>query len=343
MKMKKSMRKFGIALCLVASMGLVAGCGGAPKTDEPAEAGGELAPSEKMVTVGISQFADQPSLDNCRVGFIEGLKQEGFEEGKNLTIKTNSAQADPANANQIAQNFVSSNYDLICAIATPAAQAAYNAADPKGIPVIYTAVSDPIAAGLTVDGKPGLGVSGTCDQLPLEKQVAMIRALMPDAKTIGIIYSTNEANSISHIAQLEEIVPKYDFTLETIGVNTAADIPMAVDSILTKVDCLNNLTDNLVVNSLAVVLDKANAKGIPVFGSEEEQVKMGCVASESINYVDLGIQTGKMAARVLKGEDIKAMAYETVADSELVINSKVMADFKITLPEDMQGRDVSGE
>lgn len=338
--MKKSMKKIGVALVLVASMGLVGGCG-TPKVDAPAPAADA---KEKMVTVGISQFADQPSLDNCRVGFIEGLKQGGFEEGKNLTIKVNSAQTDPANANQIAQNFVSSKVDLICGIATPAAQSAYNAAESKGIPVIYTAVSDPIAAGLTMEGgKPGLAVSGTCDQLPLEKQVAMIRAMMPDAKTIGIIYSTSEANSISHIAQLEEIVPKYNFTLETIGVSAQGDIPMAVDSILTKVDCINNLTDNLVVNSLAVVLDKANAKGIPVFGSEVEQVKMGCAASESINYVDLGIQTGKMAARVLNGEDIKTMAYETVADSELVVNSKVMAGFGLTLPKDMTAKDVSAE
>jgi len=318
--MKKTMKKIGVAVSLLACMGLVAGCGG---NDE----------KQQNVTIGINQFADHGSLDNCREGFIEGLRQAGFEEGVNVEFEYSNANADPGIANQIAQNHAANDVDLMCAIATPSAQAAYNAALDKEIPVIYTAVSDPEAAGLAGEG---MKVTGTSDLLPLDEQIAMIRQLMPEAKTIGVLYCTSEANSISNIARLEQIVPEYGFTLVTKGVSAPADIPMATDSILTQVDCLTNLTDNTIVNSLAVVLDKANAKGIPVFGSEVEQVKLGCAAAANIDYYKLGIMTGQMAAKVLNGEDITTIPYEIITDNELVVNSEVLAKYNIVVPEGME-------
>lgn len=324
--MKKTMKKIGVAMSLFACMGLVAGCGGGKDT------------KQEVYTVGINQFADHGSLHNCREGFIEGLAQAGFEEGVNIEFDYSNANADPGIANQIAQSHASKNVDLICAIATPSAQASYNAAEQKGIPVIYTAVSDPEAAGLAGDG---MAVTGTSDALPLEEQVAMIRQLMPEAKTIGVLYCTSEANSISQIALLEEIVPRYNFTLVTKGVSAPADIPMATDSILTQVDCLTNLTDNTIVNSLAVVLDKANAKNIPVFGSEVEQVKLGCAAAANIDYYKLGIMTGKMAAKVLNGEDITTIPFEVITDNELVVNSDVLAKYNMVVPEGMDVKEAS--
>ena len=329
--MKKTMKKLGVVLSLAACMGMMmTGCGGnqsaGNKTDGQEQ--------EKTYTIGINQFANHGSLDNCREGFIEGLRQAGLEEGVNVTFEYSNANADP---NQIAESHVSTGVDLICAIATPSAQASYNAAEPKGIPVIYTAVSDPVAAGLaTEDNGAGMAVTGTSDLLPLEEQVAMIRQLMPEAKTIGVLYCTSEANSISNIARLEEIVPKYDFTLVTKGVSATADIPMATDAILNEVDCLTNLTDNTVVNSLSVVLDKANAKGIPVFGSEVEQVKLGCAAAANIDYYKLGIMTGQMAVKVLNGTDITTMPFEVITDNELVVNSEVLEKFGLIVPEGME-------
>ena len=179
-------------------------------------------------------------------------------------------------------------------------------------------------------------VTGTSDLLPLDEQVAMIRQLMPEAKTIGVLYTTSEENSISNIARLEEIVKEYDFTLVTKGISAPADIPMAADAILNQVDCLTNLTDNTVVNSLSVILDKANAKGIPVFGSEVEQVKLGCAAAANIDYYKLGIMTGKMAAEVLNGKDITTIPYETITDNEIVVNSEVLANFGLSVPEGME-------
>ena len=144
------------------------------------------------------------SLDNCREGFLEGLKEEGIEEGKNLTVDYKNAEAAMDVANQIAQGFVSDGVDLICAIATPSAQSAYNAAMNADIPVIYTAITDPVAAELAKEDKSSVGnVTGTSDKLPVEKQLEMIREILPDAKTIGIMYTTSEANSESTIAEYE--------------------------------------------------------------------------------------------------------------------------------------------
>ena len=326
--MKKAMKKLGMVLSLAACMGMMmAGCGGNKNSDS----------EEQVYKIGINQFADHGSLDNCREGFIEGLRQSGFVEGENVEFSYENANTDPGIAAQIAGNQVANGVDLICAIATPAAQASYNAAEPKGIPVIYTAISDPVAAGLaTEENGAGLAVTGTSDLLPLDEQVAMIRQLMPEAKTIGVLYTTSEENSISNIARLEEIVKEYDFTLVTKGISAPADIPMAADAILNQVDCLTNLTDNTVVNSLSVILDKANAKGIPVFGSEVEQVKLGCAAAANIDYYKLGIMTGKMAAEVLNGKDITTIPYETITDNEIVVNSEVLANFGLTVPEGME-------
>lgn len=326
--MKKAMKKLGMVLSLAACMGMMmTGCGGNKNSDS----------EEQVYKIGINQFADHGSLDNCREGFIEGLRQSGFVVGENVEFSYENANTDPGIAAQIAGNQVANGVDLICAIATPAAQASYNAAEPKGIPVIYTAISDPVAAGLaTEENGAGLAVTGTSDLLPLDEQVAMIRQLMPEAKTIGVLYTTSEENSISNIARLEEIVKEYDFTLVTKGISAPADIPMAADAILNQVDCLTNLTDNTVVNSLSVILDKANAKGIPVFGSEVEQVKLGCAAAANIDYYKLGIMTGKMAAEVLNGKDITTIPYETITDNEIVVNSEVLANFGLSVPEGME-------
>lgn len=299
-----------------------------------------LALAEENYTIGIAQFAVHGSLDNCREGFLAGLAENGIVEGENLKIEYQNAQADMGITNQIAQQFVSEKVDLICAIATPIAQACFNAADGTGIPTIYTAVTDPVAAMLAAaDGTPSGNATGTSDTLPIEAQLKMIRALMPDAAKIGILYSTSEVNSESAIKEYEALAPNYGFEIVVSGISATADIPLALDSLLPKVDCLTNLTDNTVVSSLAVLLDKAGAAGKPVFGSEVEQVKLGCAASEGLEYFELGKQTGAMAAKVLKGEaKAEEIPYEIIAGSSLYVNYEALAAVGITLPEDMTAR-----
>jgi putative ABC transport system substrate-binding protein len=291
------------------------------------------AGAETEYVIGIGQFGPHASLDNCREGFIAGLAEEGIVEGENLTIDLQDANFDGGTSNLIAESFVSSKVNLICAIATPMAQAAYNAAEGK-IPVIFTAVTDPVAAGIT-EGN----ITGTSDMLPVEAQLKLIRAMMPDATRIGIMYTTSEVNSESAIAVYEDLADDYGFQIITTGISVSADIPLAIDGLLAQVDCITNLTDNTVVGSLPIILEAANEKGIPVFGSEIEQVKIGCIAAEGLEYYELGKQTGRMAAKVLKGEaEASEIPYEIISESFLYINSTVMNEFGFTLPSDMADR-----
>lgn len=292
---------------------------------------------EEQYTIGIEQFAEHGSLDNCREGFLEGLKEEGIEEGKNLTVDYKNAAADMGTCGQISDSFASDKVDLMVGIATPSAQSLYNAAMDTDIPVIYTAVTDPQAAELAdEDGNPVGEITGTSDKLPVKQQLEMIREILPEAKTIGILYTTSEANSESSIKEYEALAGDYNFTIETAGITTTADIPLAAQSLLEEVDCLTNLTDNTVVASLPAILEMANEKNIPVFGSEIEQVKIGCLAAEGLDYIELGKQTGRMAAKVLKGEaKASELPYETIEEAALYVNSAVAEKLGIEIPEDM--------
>lgn len=288
-------------------------------------------------TIGIGQYAVHGSLDNCREGFIAGLAEAGFVDGENLTILEENALSDPGLASQIATNFAGQNVDLICGIATPIAQSAYSIGRKNNIPVIYTAVTDPVAAELAnADGTPVGEVTGTSDKLPVRQQLEMIRQILPDAKKIGILYTTNEVNSASTLAEYKELAPEYGFTIVEGGVSSSADIPLATDNILTQVDCLSNLTDNNVVSSLPQILSKAGKKNIPVFGSEIEQVKIGCLAAMGLDYVSLGKQTGHMAAKVLNGEaKASEINFEIIEEAAFYGNAKVAETFGITFPEDL--------
>ena len=325
--MKK--RVLAVVLGVVMTMSLAA-CGGSKSEDTASD-------GEKTYTIGISQFAEHGSLDNCREGFLEGLKEEGIEEGKNLKVDVKNAAADQGTTKQISDGFVSDKVDLICAIATPSAQAAYNSAMNSDIPVVYTAVTDPIAAKLAnEDGTPVGNVTGTSDELPIKAQLEMIREMLPDATKIGIMYTTSEVNSVSALEKYKDLAGDYGFTIVEKGVTQTADISLATDELLDEVDCISNLTDNTVVNSLATILDKANEKNIPVFGSEIEQVKIGCVAAEGLDFIALGKQTGKMAAQILKGEKkASEMNFETITEPGFYVNTAVAENLGITVPQDL--------
>lgn len=324
--------KFVAGLLTVAvMMAMITGCGSKSST------GGSDEGKKNSYKIGISQFAEHGSLDNCREGFLLGLEEEGIIEGENLTVDYKNAAADMGTAGQISSGFASDKVDLICAVATPSAQSAYNAAMDAGIPVIYTAVTDPVAAELSdQDGNPAGEVTGTSDKLPIKQQLEMIRKMLPDAEKLGILYTTSEANSVSAIAEYKEMALEYGFELVEKGITTTADIPFAADDLISKVDCLTNLTDNTVVSSLPSIIEKANEKKIPVFGSEIEQVKIGCLAAEGIDYIELGRQTGRIAAQVLKGEKkASEIRFETITEPGFYVNQKVAENLGITVPESL--------
>ncbi|MDP4108846.1 MAG: ABC transporter substrate-binding protein [Bacillota bacterium] len=318
-----------ISVILAAALTLgLAACGG-----KTAASGQE----QKTYKIGVIQYATHPSLDNIYKGFLEGLNESGLKEGENITINFQNAQGDKANGDMQAKNMATANVNLIMGIATPAAMSAYSAAKEKEIPVIFSAVSDPLAAGLVKSLEaPGTGCTGTSDVLNLEAQLKMIRAFLKDAKKIGIIYTTSEANSVSQLEQIKKIAPNYGFEIEAVGVTNASEVATAAASVVAKgADCINNFTDNNVVDNLSTVLHEANAAGIPVFGSEVEQVKNGCLASESIDYVELGRETGRMAAKVLTGKaDINTLAVKTFSTCTPVYNEKVMKALSLALPSD---------
>ena len=340
--MKK--KAMAVMVAVFTAAALMAGCGqkaedasaqGAAAQPGSAEASEAASGETDTYVIGVTQFAEHGSLDNCREGFLAGLAEAGIEEGVNLTVQFDNAQADTATAGLIADSYVSEGVDLICAIATPSAMSAYNAAMETEIPVIYTAISDPISAGIAGEDKmPAGNITGTADTLPVKEQLEMIREILPDAKTIGILYTTSEENSLSTIETYKELAGSYGFEIEALGINTLADVDLAAAELAGKADCISNLTDNTVVQGLQTVLAKAEAAGIPVFGSEVEQVKNGCLAAQGIDYTELGKQTGKMAAKVLKGEaKASEMPFETCEGAKLYLNTKTASDLGIGFPE----------
>ena len=242
--------------------------------------------------IGISQYGQHGSLDNCREGFLQGLKEAGLEEGKDYQIDYQNASFDDNMAIQIAQAFSAEDAALMVGIATPSATACYAAAEDKDIPVVFTA---------------------------------------------GIVYTTSEANSVYSVKVYEEKAAEYGFTIASVGVTAQSEVTQAVDTLIAKgVDCFSNLTDNNVVGVLGSILEKTNEAGIPVYGSEIEQMKLGCVAGAGLDYVQLGIQTGKMAAKILTGEaTCQDLPYEVIENYSLYVNSNALAQMGITLPDDL--------
>ena len=314
------------ALALSLTLALTA-CGG---QDPAASASG--SGEGTVYRIGISQYGEHPSLDNCRTGFLQGLEEAGLKEGVDFTVDYQNANFDDATATQIAGSFSSNGVDMMVGIATPAAVACYAAAEEKDIPVIFTAITDPVGAHLDSGN-----ITGTSDALPVAGQLELIRALQPDADTVGIIYTTSEPNSVYSVGIYEDLAADYGFTIDAVGVTSQAEVPQAVDQLIADgVDCLSNLTDNNVVGVLTSILEKTDEAGIPVYGSEVEQVKLGCVAGAGLDYVQLGIQTGKMAAKVLTGETTcEDLPYETIENYGLYINSDSLSALGITVPEDI--------
>lgn len=336
--MKKRFLAAVMAAAITATM--FAGCG-SPNTANNNAATGALNGSganvaEGSYVIGISQFAEHGSLDNCREGFLLGLAEAGIVEGVNLTVLYDNSQADMSTASTIADSFVSQKVDLICGIATPSAMSAYNSCMNTDIPVIYTAVSDPVSSGLAKEDGSSVGnITGTSDYLAVTEQLDMIRKIMPEAKKIGIIYTTSETNSVSTIAEYEKYAPDYGFEIVATGINQISEVELAAKDMVGKADCITNLTDNTVVSALQTVLAAANDAGIPVFGSEVEQVKAGCVASMGLEYIELGKQTGTMAAKVLKGEaKASELNFEVITEASLYINTAAAAKINLTLEED---------
>ena len=321
------------ALALSAAMTLsLAACGSTGASSAAAPAASSGASAAEPFKIGLLQYGQHGSLDNCREGFLQGLEEAGLKEGVDYTVDYQNAGFDDAMDTQIAGKFSSDGVDMMVAVATPSAVACYAAAEEKDIPVVYVAVSDPAAAGLNSGN-----ITGTSDALPVDAQLQLIRAMQPDAKTIGILYTTSEPNSVSTIAEYQAKAGEYGFTIDAVGVTAQSEVTQGADTLISHgVDCFSNLTDNNVVGVLPSILEKTNEAGIPVYGSEIEQVKLGCAASAGIDYVQLGRQTGAMAAKVIRGEAACAdIPYETIDAYSTYLNSDVLDAMGISVPAEI--------
>lgn len=327
--MMKTLKKFYTGLLALTLALSLAACGdsGSGGSDTPdAPDGGE----EKPLVIGISQYGEHASLDNCRTGFLLGLEEAGLVEGVDYTVEYQNAGFDDNIATQIGATFSAMGVDLMAAIATPSATACFAAAEDKDIPVIFTAITDPVGANLDSGN-----ITGTSDVLPVEGQLDLIRQLQPNAGTIGIVYTTSEANSVYSVGVYEEKAADYGFAIETVGVLEQSEVTQAIDTLLSKgVDCISNLTDNTVVGVLPAILEKTNEAGVPVYGSEIEQMKLGCVAGAGLDYVKLGVQTGQMAAKILRGEAVcQDLPYEVIENYDLYINSEALDAMGLAIPD----------
>lgn len=294
------------------------------------------AVAQDKVQIGISQFVEHPALDAAREGFIEGLAEEGFTEDEVEFIEQN-AQADFATAQSIAQKFRTQGLDMILAIATPNAQASANII--KDIPVMFTAVTDPVAAGI-VDSMetPGANITGTTDMNPVGEQLELIKEFIPDVSDVGILYNPGEVNSVVQVDIAKAKAEEMGIKLHEATVSNSSEVSLAASSLVDDVDAIYVPTDNIIVSALPSVLNITNSKNVPVFASENGQVEQGAIATLGIDYKLLGIQTGKMAARVLNGAETSSMSVESSDQLKLYLNKKSAEDIGLEIPQSVLDR-----
>ncbi|WP_175782523.1 ABC transporter substrate-binding protein [Burkholderia cenocepacia] len=292
-----------------------------------------LAGAAHAQTVKVLSIVDHPALDAIRDGVRAELKAEGYGDDK-LKWEYQSAQGNTGTAAQIARKFVGDKPDVIVAIATPAAQSVVAAT--KSVPVVYSGVTDPVAAQLVKGwGPSGTNVTGVSDKLPLDRQVALIKRVVPNAKMVGMVYNPGEANSVVVVKELKEILAKQGMTLKEAAAPRTVDIGPAAKSLIGKVDVIYTNTDNNVVSAYEALVKVANEAKIPLVAGDTDSVKRGGIAALGINYGDLGRQTGKVVARILKGEKPGAIASETSSNLELFVNTGAAAKQGVTLSPDL--------
>lgn len=310
---------------------LLFGCGGdKPATEQKTES--PTAQTADKKTVAITAIVEHPALDAVRKGAIEALANEGYKEGENLTVNFQSAQGNIATANQIAKQFSADNPDAIIAIATPTAQAVVSAT--TTIPVVFSAVTEPVEAKLVskLDGS-GTNVTGASDVLPLEPQVALIKELIPTVKNIGFVYSPGEVNSTVTLKNLKAIAEPQGITIVEAPAQKSSDIAMSAQSLVGKVDVIYTSTDNNVINAYEALAKVAKEAKIPLVSSDPSVVERGASVVLGVNYHQLGIETGKITARIFKGEKAGDIPVYSAKELDLMVSKKNASEQGLSVPQ----------
>ena len=291
--------------------------------------------AEGKVSIAITQLVEHPALDEARRGFIDVLAENGYVEGEQVEYDIQNAQGEMVNANTIAQKFALDKPDLIMAISTPSAIAAANAI--RDIPILITAVTDPVDAGLVESNeKPGTNVTGTNDMNPIKEQFELILQFVPEAKSVGIIYNAGESNSVVQVNIAKEVSEELGLRLVEASVSSSTEVLMSANSLLGRVDAIYVPTDNTVVSTIESVVMVAEENNLPLIAGEENSIQRGAIATIGINYYRLGRQTGEMALRILKGEARpEDMPIESQKEYRLVLNVDAAEAMGVEIPEDL--------
>lgn len=288
-----------------------------------------------VTKIGIMQIVEHPALDASRNGFIQRLAELGYEEGENVEFIIQNAQGDMAIAQSIAGNFVSQNVDMILAIATPTAQAAAKAT--QSIPILITAVTDPVAAGLVDSVKePGSNVTGTSDLTPVAKQLELLTRITPEAERVGVIYNAGETNSLVQVDLARETAGSLGLELVEVTVSSSSEVYEASQSLVGRVNAIYVPTDNTVVSALESVIKVGEDFRIPVIVGEVDGVRRGALATVGIDYYVLGMQTADIAQKILKGErEPKDIPIEYLEDIQIAVNLAAADKMGVTVSKDL--------
>lgn len=331
--MKKPL-KLICSLALTATMAFaLVGCGAKPEnsgtdTSTPKESA-TVNDADKLLNIGVIQLVEHDALDSARNGFIDSLAQAGYKDGEKITLDIQNAQNDPSNLKTISQKFSNEKKDLVLAIATSSAQSM--ATENAEIPILGTAITDYEEAGLTASKN----VSGTSDRTPVTQQFDLMMKLLPDTKTVGIMYNSSEVNSEFQAKLAQEAASVLGLSYEFGTVTSTNDIQQAVQSLAGKVDVLYIPTDNTFASAMATVSSVTNETKTPVIVGENGMCKGGGLATVGIDYYKLGQQTGQMAVQVLEGGDISTMPVEFLENTDICINLDTANLLGITIAQDI--------
>ena len=294
----------------------------------------------KTVKVAVSQIVEHPALDATRQGLLDGLKAKGYEEGKNLQFEYRTAQGNPAIGVQIARQFVGERPDVLVGIATPTAQALVAAT--KDIPIVFTAITDPVGAKLVSNMEnPGGNVTGLSDLSPIAQHVELIKELMPDVKSIGVVYNPGEANSVSLMKWLKESAEKQGVEIVEATALKSADVQTATQVIAAKSDVIYAMIDNTVASAIEGMVISANQAKTPVFAATTSYIDAGSIAALGFDYYQIGVQTADYVAEILAGKKPGDIPVRVAKGSDLVINKTAADKLGITIPQSVMERATS--
>ena len=299
--------------------------------------GGGGSADDELLKIGVLQLVKHDALDKAYQGFVDGLKELGYEDGVNIEIDYQNASGEQPNCLSIAESMVNDNKDLIFCIATPAAQAA--ASKTSEIPILVSAVTDPAGSGLVASNEePGCNVSGTSDLTPVEDQIKMLKQILPDAKKVAVLYASNESNSAIQVQMAKDAAAKVGLEIVEASVSNSNEVQQVVTSLEGKVDAIYAPTDNTIAAAMPTVAAAAVPAGIPVICGEAGMVEAGGVATYALDYYNLGKMTAQQAVKILvDGEDITKMPIGYASGDELkyAVNKAIADQLNLTIPAEI--------